>query len=71
MTSLKEYREDKNMLQKEVSDNADISKPYFSLIESGLRIPSLKNAKALAQVLELSLDDFYQLLFQDKEWKNV
>ena len=66
MTSLKEYRKEKKMLQRDVANKAAISTPYYSLIESGHRLPSFKNARSLAHALEISLDELYKLLFKEE-----
>ncbi len=63
-----EYRKSKDMMQKDVAARAGISKPFYSSIERGKRIPSLKNAMEIAQALDISLDSLYDLLFKTNNW---
>lgn len=65
-TNLKELRRVKGLLQREVADKSDISIPFYSLIENGLRMPSLKCSKKICQVLGISLDEFFILVKENK-----
>lgn len=56
----------KGLLQKDVASEADISNCFYSLIESGHRTPSINTASKIATALNLSLDEFYQFLNQNK-----
>lgn len=49
-------------MQKDISDKANISRSFYSLIENGLRIPSIHVAKEIATILDLTLDKFYNLI---------
>ena len=57
MTSIKEIRQSKNLTQKQVAEACGLSKSVFSRYESGERNPSLRAAKALANVLGCSIDE--------------
>lgn len=66
LESLREYRKSKLLTQKEVACKSAISRGFYSLIERGLRVPSLENSKQIAKALDLSLDEFYEFLFPNK-----
>ncbi len=61
---LRSLRISKGLLQREIADRVGVSIPFYSLVESGLRIPSLNCSKRIACVFGLSLDEFF-LLVQD------
>lgn len=60
--SLRDLRMSRGLYQREIADKTDISVAFYSLIESGFRIPSLKCAKRLSLIMGISLDDFYSLI---------
>ena len=60
--SLKDLRVSKGLLQRELAEKAGVSIPFYSMVESGIRLPSLKCSKDIAYMLGISLDDFYSLV---------
>jgi len=54
---VKVWREYRGMTQKRLADAADISKPYLSQIENGLRDASIGVLRELAAALKVDLDD--------------
>ena len=60
--NLKEHRIEKQLLQKEVAMESNISKSFYSLIESGHRSCSMNTASKICEVLDLDLNEFYNLL---------
>lgn len=54
------WREYRGMTQKELAEAANISKPYLSQIETGKRMGTTEVLTAVAQALNLSLDDVVQ-----------
>ncbi|MDR7870713.1 MAG: helix-turn-helix transcriptional regulator [Tissierellaceae bacterium] len=67
--NLKEIRISKNILQKDAAEKSGISGPFYSLIEMGLRNPSIDTAKSMATSLGITLDEFYESLQLSKEGK--
>lgn len=63
---LKKLRINKQLLQKEVASKAGISKAFYSMIESGQRVCSIHNGSKIATILDISLDEFYNLLNKNK-----
>ena len=60
--SLKDIRVEKRLMQKDIANSIKISTAFYSLIESGERMPSMKTAKRIASCLGLTLDEFYEAL---------
>lgn len=60
--NLKDIRLAKGFYQREIADKAGVSIPFYSMVESGFRIPSLICAKKIAYILGISLDEFYTLI---------
>lgn len=56
---LEHRRKDKAMTQANVADAAGISRPYYNMIENGVKRPAPDVAKRIAQVLELDWVIFY------------
>lgn len=54
-----EIRNLKNLTQNEVADLAGISRVAYTNIENGRRIPSVKTAKKIAEVLNFDWKDFF------------
>ncbi|MGI6663918.1 MAG: helix-turn-helix transcriptional regulator [Christensenellaceae bacterium] len=54
------YREDRCMTMKELGEELDISESYISLIEGGKRIPSVRVAKKIGELLEKDWTLFYE-----------
>ncbi len=51
------WREYRGLTQQQLADQATISKPYLSQLESGKRNGTTEVLQALAQALKVSLDD--------------
>lgn len=65
--TLKQLRESKGFSQTELAEHVGLKQTTISQYESGFRKPSLLIAKKLADVLEVSLDDFfYFAIFQNE-----
>lgn len=62
MNKIKKAREEKNISVLELSRATGISERYLRFIEAGEKVPSLKTACTIADVLDMSLDE----LFWDK-----
>ena len=60
-TWLKDIRNERGLLQTEVASKAGISRPFYTMIETGKRNPSTKLAKKLAFILGFE-DRWYLLL---------
>lgn len=54
------WREYRGYTQKELADLAGISKPYLSQIETGKRTGTTEVLSAIANALELTLDDIVE-----------
>jgi len=57
MSRLKELRIEQKLKQEQVATAAGIERAYYSMLETGKRTPSIKTAKALANVLGCSIDE--------------
>lgn len=64
--NLKQIRNTKGLLQREISDKYGISQSYYSQIENGYRSPSLDFAKKIALALNISLEDVDNALHEIK-----
>lgn len=51
--NLKNYRKNASLTQEELSEKANLSPDYISLIERGKRYPSLKSLFKIADALEI------------------
>ncbi|WP_432664529.1 helix-turn-helix transcriptional regulator [Wukongibacter baidiensis] len=56
---LHEFRRKENMTQEELAKLLGISKDYLSMIERGVRNPSFKLAKKIADVFSATVDDIF------------
>jgi transcriptional regulator with XRE-family HTH domain len=45
------------LTQEQLAGKADITKPTLSQLETGARTPSIDTAKALAEALDVDVDD--------------
>lgn len=54
---IKIWREHRGMTQKQLAEAAEISTPYVSQIETGVREPTVATVKALAAALSTDIDD--------------
>lgn len=60
--SLRDLRLSKGLFQRNIADKTGISIPFYSMVESGLRIPSLKCSRKISSMLGISLDEFYRII---------
>jgi len=51
------WREYRGFTQDQLAEKAGVSKPYISMIESRRRTPSVATLKAIADVLDVDIDD--------------
>ncbi|WP_274363741.1 helix-turn-helix transcriptional regulator [Paenibacillus thermotolerans] len=58
-------RNTKDLTQEQVADLAEIKRPYYSMIESGKRLPSVKVAKRLGEILEFNWTIFFAKIGND------
>lgn len=63
--TLRDLRLSKGLYQREIADKTGISLTFYSLIESGFRIPSLRCANKISIIMGISLDDFYSLIIEN------
>ena len=56
---LKNHRLSKNLTQKELAKQLNISERHYRYIESGKRNPSIKLALRLCEILEIDLADLF------------
>ena len=49
-----------NLTQDEVATQADIKRPYYTQIESGVRSPSVKVAKEIAEIIGFDWTLFFE-----------
>lgn len=56
--NLRKYREDKNMTQEQLEEQSGISQSMISALETGrIPNPTLATLKALAEQLDITLDE--------------
>ncbi|MGG1199702.1 helix-turn-helix transcriptional regulator [Bacillus inaquosorum] len=66
-TWLLHIRTKAEMTQEEVANRADIKRPYYSQIESGVRRPSVQVAKKISEVLEFDWALFFDSECSEKQ----
>lgn len=54
---LLEKRKEKGLSQEQLASMVGVSRPFISQMETGEHLPSIKTAKALANVLECTVDE--------------
>jgi DNA-binding XRE family transcriptional regulator len=59
-TWLKETRESRKLLQKDIARPVGISQAYYTFIENGSRCPSVKIAKKIAAILNFDWTKFFE-----------
>ena len=59
INNLKQLREDRNMKQYDLAQEAGISRSYYTMIENGKKRPSPKVAKRIAKILKFDWTIFY------------
>lgn len=57
--NIKQIRKQRNLTQKQLADQIEISRSYLSDIENGNKNPSIKTVKKLADSLGLSVTDLF------------
>ncbi|KXA43087.1 MULTISPECIES: helix-turn-helix domain-containing protein [Staphylococcus] len=57
--NIKQIRKQRNLTQKQLADQIEISQSYLSDIESGRKNLSIKTVKKLADSLGLSVTDLF------------
>lgn len=50
------------MLQRDVAEMAGVTRAFYVQVENGTRMPSLGVAKAMADALQVTLDEFFSAL---------
>lgn len=55
--NLKRLRLEKGLTQDDVAKEVGVAQPVYNGYESGLKVPSLGTAKALADLFEVSIDE--------------
>lgn len=56
---LKHIRIKEGLSQKEIAELLNIHKNYYSMIETGNRMPSFKLAKKIADLFNTTIDDIF------------
>ena len=59
-TFIRDQRERANLSLRRLADKADMSNPYLSQIERGIRKPSAEILKNLSRALEISANSLYR-----------
>ena len=57
---LKELRVKRNLTQAELAEKVELSTNFIGMVERGLRNTSIDKLFALANVLEVSLEEFFK-----------
>lgn len=68
---LKNYREDKDLTQKQVADLIPMNQSNYSKIESGTQEPNLQQLTRIAEILEVSIDDLLDINHQELVEKKI
>ena len=56
---IKELREQRGFMQKDLSFAADLDRSYIASVESGVRNISIVNIEKIAKALKVSLTEFF------------
>ena len=59
--NLKVERTSRNLTQKQIADMLEIRTQSYQAYEKGITLPSAENLLKIAIVLEISLDDLFEL----------
>lgn len=59
MKTLKDLRLERNLTQRELAEEMQVTESLISMYESGQRTPSLKMAMKLSRFFEVALDDIF------------
>jgi len=57
---LKAFRDQRGLTQQEVADRSDIGRAYYTMIEGGVRNPSVNVAKAIGKTLGFDWTIFFE-----------
>lgn len=68
---LKKLRVDKGFTQQDVADRSGIERPYYTMIESGNRRPSVQVAKSIALVVGFDWTLFFEQKSNETKQKEV
>ena len=68
---LKNYREDKDLTQKQVADLIPMNQSNYSKIENGTQEPNLQQLTRIAEILEVSIDDLLDINHQELVEKKI
>lgn len=69
MKTIKEYREARQLTQKETAKLLDITKEYLSMIECGKRNPSDALKEKFAKLYNVSITEIFLGLKETKRFK--
>jgi len=64
------YRNRKNMSQRDFADKCKVSRQYISLIESGRRMPMLDFVFSIADGFDMNLKEFMNMLIDRISYYN-
>lgn len=68
---LKKLRVNKGLTQQNVADRSGIERPYYTMIESGDRTPSVQVAKSIALVIGFDWTIFFEKESNDSKQQEV
>lgn len=57
---LKELRLEKGLTQKDVAEKCNVERAYYTMIETGVRNPSVNVAKAIANIMGFDWTFFFE-----------
>ena len=60
MNRIKEFRKKKNLSQSDVAEKMKVKQNTFSQWENDIRIPNVKQAINLAEILETTVESLYK-----------
>ena len=63
--TLRKLRTEKMLSQEELAFKANLHRTYISQLERGLKSPTLNTLYVLANVLDVSLEEFVKLIEKD------
>ncbi len=61
-SKLAQIRIEKGLYQKDVAQAAGVTRAFYTQVENGSRVPSIAVAKLMADVLGMTLDEFFRVL---------
>lgn len=57
---LKELREQRNLTQKEIADEINVTSSTISKYENEIKVPNLKRLVQIAKILDVTLDELVE-----------